>query len=154
MTDLNKYRELNNGFKMPLMGYGTFEADDENEVIDNIVYAITEVGFRHIDTAKIYGNEDVIGKALQKCFEKGINREDIFITTKLWRTDFHDPEKAIKESLEKLQLDYLDLYLIHWTYTDVDWETYEIKGPPMHKVWSGMEELVEKGLTKSIGISN
>jgi alcohol dehydrogenase (NADP+) len=154
MADLNKYIELNNGIKMPLMGFGTFLAEEEKDLIENIVYAITEVGYRHVDTAKLYNNEEAIGKALQICFEKGIKREDLFITTKLWRDSMDDPEREIKQSLEKLQLDYLDLYLIHWTVTDVDWETFEIKGPPMHEVWSNMEKLVEQGLTKSIGISN
>lgn len=154
MINSNKYITFNNGEKFPLMGYGTLFSEEEKDLIDNIVYAVTEVGYRHIDTAKLYLNEEAIGKALQICFEQGIKREDLFITTKLWRTDMADPEKEIKESLERLQLDYLDLYLIHWTVADVNWDTFEIKGPPMHEVWSNMEKLVEKGLTKSIGISN
>lgn len=154
MADKNRYVELNNGTKMPLMGYGTFLAEDEKELHDNIVYAVVECGYRHIDTAKLYNNEKIIGDALKTCFEQGIKREDLFITTKLWRDVMDDPEREIKSSLEKLQLDYIDLYLIHWTVTDVDWENFEVKGPPMHEIWKNMESLVEKGLTKSIGISN
>ena len=127
--------------------------------------------YRHIDTAKLYGNEHIIGEALKECFEKGVKREDMFITTKLWRTDFVDVEGALKESLTKLQLDYIDmytllyakylnlnldkiLYLIHWMATDVDWETCEIKGPPLHEVWKNLEACYEKGLIKNIGVSN
>lgn len=156
MEDLNKYITLNNGTKMPMIGYGTFLNDKSEEKIlfDTIVYAVTELGYRHIDTAKLYGNEHIIGEALKECFEKGVKREDMFIVTKLWRTDFHDVEGSLKESLTKLQLEYLDLYLIHWMATDVDWETCEIKGPPLHEVWKNLEDCYEKGLTKNIGVSN
>ena len=73
-----------------------------------------DVGYRHIDTAKIYSNEDLIGEALQECYSKGIKREDLFITTKLWHTEYGDVEGAMKTSLEKLKLDYVDMYLIHF----------------------------------------
>lgn len=154
MAEKNVYTELNNGVKMPLLGYGTFLAEEEKALYDAIVYAVVEVGYRHIDTAKLYNNEHIIGEALKECFEKGIKREDLFITTKLWREDMHDVEGSLKASLERLQLEYVDLYLIHWTVTDVDWEAVEVKGPPMYEVWKNMEAVYEKGLTKSIGISN
>ena len=150
----NKYAELNNGVKMPLMGYGTFLCEEGQDLHDNIVYAVVECGYRHIDTATLYDNEKVIGDALKTCFEKGIKREDLFIVTKLWRDTMDKVEESIKTSLEKLQLDYVDLYLVHWTCTDVDWDKAEVKGPPLYEVWKDMEALVEKGLTKSIGISN
>lgn len=154
MAEKNRYIELNNGYKMPLMGYGTFDAEDEKTLIDCIVHAVVDVGYRHIDTAKLYNNEDIIGKALKECFEKGVKREDLFITTKIWRDDMHDVEGSIKASLDRLQLDYIDLYLIHWTVTDVDWDNAEVKGPPMYEVWKNMEKVQEAGLTRSIGISN
>ena len=154
MAEKNRYAELNNGVKMPLMGYGTFLCEEGKDLHENIVYAIVECGYRHIDTATLYENEKVIGDALQECFEKGIKREDLFVTTKLWRDRMDKAEENVKESLEKLQLDYLDLYLVHWTCTDVDWDNAEVKGPPMYEVWKDMESLVEKGYTKSIGISN
>ena len=154
MAEKNRFVELNDGKKMPTIGYGTFLSEESKELHENVVYAIVECGYRHLDTASLYGNEKVIGEALKECFEKGIKREDLFITTKVWRTDFNDVEKSIKDSLEKLQLDYVDLLLIHWTVTDVDWETTEIKGPPMYKVWKDFEKVHEAGLTKSIGLSN
>lgn len=154
MAEKNRFVELNNGKKMPIMGYGTFLAEEGKDLHENVVYAVVECGYRHIDTASLYGNETVIGEALKECFEKGIKREDLFITTKVWRTDFNDCEKSIKDSLEKLQLEYVDLLLVHWTVTDVDWETTEIKGPPMYEVWKQFEAIQEAGLSKSIGISN
>ncbi len=78
----------------------------------------------------------------------------MFITTKIWKDDFNDVQGALKESLRKLQLDYIDLYLVHWMVTDVDWETLEIKGPTMLGVWKQMEDLYEEGLSKNIGVSN
>lgn len=104
----------------------------------------------------IYGNEEQIGEALKECMAAGVKREELFITTKLWHTDKNDIEGAIKTSLKKLQLDYVDMYLVHWMRADVDWESedWKILSPPHHVVWAGMEALVEKGLTKGIGVSN
>lgn len=154
MADKNKYVDLLDGNKMPLMGYGTFLSTDEEALIANIVHAVVEVGYRHIDTASLYGNEEVIGKALAQIFEKGISRDEIFITTKVWRTDFGDVEGSVKKSLERLGLDYVDLLLVHWTVTDVDWETFEVKGPSMYETWKQFEKVKEDGLVKSIGVSN
>lgn len=154
MAEKNRYAELNNGLKMPLMGYGTFLATDEKLLRECLLYAIIECGYRHIDTASLYENEHIIGEVLKECFEQGIKREDLFIVTKLWRTHMNDVEGALKESLAKLQLDYVDLYLVHWTVTDIDWDTCEVKGPPMYEVWKNMEAVCEAGLTKSIGVSN
>ena len=108
----------------------------------------------YIDTASMYKNEDIVGEALKEWFDKGIRREDMFITTKIWRTQYYDVEGALRESLSKLQLDYIDLYLVHWMITDIDLENWIIKGPPLHQVWKEMEALVDKGLTRSIGFSN
>ena len=75
-----------------------------------------------IDTAKVYENEEQVGEALKECFTQGIKREDIFIVTKMWIRDFNDPEAALKESLSKLKLEYVDLYLMHWMMPVIDWE--------------------------------
>lgn len=154
MSDKNQYITLNSGSKMPIMGIGTFLADDEDKLYKAITHAVLEVGYVHIDTAEIYGNEHVVGKALQECFSKGVKREDLFITTKIWKSKMNDVEGALKKSLERLQLDYIDMYLIHFTVPDIDWDNKKILTPPMHKVWENMEKMVDQGLTKNIGVSN
>ena len=153
-TIAQPYVTLNNGLKMPQIGLGTFGADEGANLEEVVKSAILNHGYRHIDTAFVYFNEEIIGKALKACFEAGIKREDLFITTKLWRDQYADIEGALNGCLERLQLDYVDLYLVHWVIPEVNWETKEIKPFPMHKVWAGMEALVKKGLTKSIGVSN
>ena len=102
--------ELNSGTTMPRIGLGTYLSDDKNTIIENVKYAILEWGYRHIDTASSYQNEEAIGEALQQCFEAGIKREELFITTKCFKDEYSDPLKALKSSLEKLKLDYVDLY--------------------------------------------
>ena len=86
----------------------------------------------------------------------GIRREELFITTKLWHDDYHNVEAACRESLRKLRLEYVDLYLVHWVRPVINWESenWEITSPPQHVTWSRMEALVDAGLTKSIGVSN
>ena len=144
--------DLASGSKIPVVGLGTFLHD---ECKQNVKDAILKYGYRHIDTAMIYKNEEKVGEAIQECLAAGIKREELFITTKLWHTDKSDVEGAIKTSLAKLKLDYVDLYLIHWMRPEIDWENgAEIKTPPHHVVWSNMEKLVEKGLAKNIGVSN
>ena len=108
------YATFNNGVKFPKIGLGTFtvsEGDCKSVVID----AILNKNYRHIDTASAYKNEEVIGEALQEVFASGkVKREEVFITTKLWHDDKDNVEGALKQSLTKLKLDYIDLYLIHW----------------------------------------
>jgi diketogulonate reductase-like aldo/keto reductase len=117
--------------------------------------AILEHGYRFIDTATIYGNEDSIGNALQECFAQGIKREDLFIGTKLWQSDRDDVEGAVRKSLAMLKVDYLDLYLLHWMAPKMVWEDDEpIKNTPTHKVWAELERLVDLGLIKNLGVSN
>ena len=104
--------KLNNGVEIPQLGLGVFRSKDGDETVDAVKWAL-EAGYRHIDTAKIYGNETSVGKAIK---ESGIDRKDIFITTKLWNDDIraHRSLEAFNESLQKLDTDYVDLYLIHW----------------------------------------
>jgi Aldo/keto reductases, related to diketogulonate reductase len=131
---------LNNGVEMPILGYGVFQIPDSKECEKSVLDAI-ESGYRLIDTAASYMNEVAVGNAIKKC---GVFREDLFITTKLWVQDtgYENTIKAIEKSLNKLQLDYLDLYLIHQPYGDV------------HGSWRAMEKLYKEGKVRAIGVSN
>ncbi|AVH72989.1 aldo/keto reductase [Nostoc sp. 'Lobaria pulmonaria (5183) cyanobiont'] len=131
---------LNNGLEMPILGFGVFQMTDLEECERSVSDAI-KVGYRLIDTAASYGNEEAVGKAIQK---SGVARDEIFITTKLWiqDADYESTKKAFQRSLDKLRLDYLDLYLIHQPYGDV------------YGAWRAMQELYREGRTKAIGVSN
>lgn len=131
---------LNNGVEMPILGFGVFQVPDPAECQRSVLDAL-DVGYRLLDTAASYGNEAAVGAAIR---ESGIPRSDIFVTTKLWVEDAsHDRAKAAFErSMDKLQLDYLDLYLIHQPYGDV------------YGAWRAMEDLHREGRVRAIGISN
>lgn len=132
--------KLNNGVEMPILGFGVFQVPDQDEC-ERSVYDAIQTGYRLIDTAASYMNEEAVGKAIKR---SGVPREDLFITTKIWIQDvsYDKAKKAFEKSLNKLQLDYLDLYLIHQPYNDV------------HGAWRAMEELYKEGRIKAIGISN
>lgn len=134
------YVKLNNGVKMPILGYGVYQIADQEECERCVLDAI-EAGYRLIDTAQAYGNEEAVGKAIQKC---GIPREELFITTKVWISNagYEKAKKSIEESLEKLQLDYLDLVLIHQPFNDY------------YGTYRAMEDLYKEGKLKAIGVSN
>jgi len=131
---------LNNGVEMPILGFGVYQVTDPNECETSVLEAIN-AGYRLIDTAQAYGNEEAVGKAIKK---SGVAREELFITTKLWVSDvsYDKAKKAFEKSLKNLGLDYLDLYLIHQPYGDV------------HGAWHAMEELYKEGRIRAIGISN
>lgn len=131
---------LNNGVEMPILGFGVFQVTDLKECEDAVVNAI-ETGYRLIDTAASYMNESAVGNAIKK---SGVARDQLFITTKLWVQDtgYEKTKIAIEKSLNKLQLDYLDLYLIHQPYGDV------------YGSWRAMEELYKTGKIRAIGVSN
>jgi diketogulonate reductase-like aldo/keto reductase len=132
--------KLNNGIEMPVLGFGVFQVTDLNQC-EQGVYDAIQAGYRLIDTAASYQNEEAVGKAIKR---SGVPREELFITTKLWVQDtgYEKTKKAFERSLKKLQLDYLDLYLIHQPYNDV------------HGAWRAMEELYQEGRIGAIGVSN
>lgn len=132
---------LNNGVKMPWLGLGVFKAQNGGEIEQAIGWAF-EAGYRHIDTAAAYGNEEGVGRAVR---ESGIPREEIFITTKLANHDIRNQNAraAFETSLEKLDLDYVDLYLIHWPVKE-----------NLIEAWQVMEDLYNRGKCRSIGVSN
>jgi 2,5-diketo-D-gluconate reductase A len=131
---------LNNGVEMPLLGFGVFQMNDAEECERCVVEAIN-TGYRLIDTAASYGNEAAVGNAIQR---SGVAREDLFVTTKLWIQDagYDSAKQAFERSLQRLQLEYLDLYLIHQPFGDV------------YGAWRAMEELYREGRIRAIGVSN
>jgi 2,5-diketo-D-gluconate reductase A len=134
--------ELNDGRTIPQLGFGVFKVDPDEA--ERVVSDALEVGYRHIDTAAVYGNEVGVGRAIEK---SGIPREELFITTKLWNSDqgTQSAFDAIDLSLEKLGLDYVDLYLIHWPRPDLDRYV---------ETWLAMEQIRDDGKSRSIGVSN
>ncbi len=140
---------LNNGIKIPNIGFGVFRIQDGEEVENSIKWAL-DAGYRLIDAAMIYKNEEGVGIAIKN---SGIPREEIFITTKLWNTDqgYENALKAIDVSLDKLGLSYVDLYLIHWPTASEDLNESLDK---REETWKAMEEIYKAGKAKAIGVSN
>lgn len=134
-----KYVTLNNGVKMPVLGYGVYQVEPDE--CERCVSDAVEAGYRLIDTAQVYGNEEGVGNAVKK---SGIKRENFFIVTKVWISNagYENAKKSIETSLSKLQTDYIDLLLIHQPFNDY------------YGTYRAMEEFYEKGLLKSIGVSN
>ena len=137
---INSTKKLSNGVEIPYLGFGVFLVNDPKECEESVLTAIKN-GYHSIDTATRYENEEFVGNAIKAA---GVSREELFITTKVWVTDFgyEETKKAFHESLKKLQLDYLDLYLIHWA------------APGFEETWRAMEDLYEEGLVRAIGVCN
>src|SRR5215216_6082332 len=131
---------LNNGVAMPLLGFGVFQMNDAEEC-ERSVYEAIRTGYRLIDTAAVYGNEAAVGNAIKR---GGVPREEMFVTTKLWIQDagYESTKPAFKRSLQRLQMEYLDLYLIHQPFGDV------------YGAWRAMEDLYREGQIRAIGVSN
>jgi diketogulonate reductase-like aldo/keto reductase len=151
----SKTLKLSNGVEMPIFGLGTWQSGRE-EVINAVRTAVLD-GYRLIDTATCYQNEDAIGEALQQLFKEGvIKREEIFITTKCWTTHLspEDQEEGLRESLERLKLDYVDLWLAHMPGAFNKDMSEQRKNVTVEDVWKGFESIYEKKLTRAIGVSN
>lgn len=157
--------KLNNGLEMPVLGLGTWKSP-KNQVYEAVKYAVKEVGYRHIDGAFVYGNEHEVGTALKELISTGVvNREELFVTSKVWNT-FHSKERVLKnfeQTIKDLQLDYLDLYLIHWPmgykegddlFPKDDKDNVLFSDVDYTETWQALESLVEAGKVKSIGVSN
>lgn len=140
-TDLISVKKLNNGVNMPWFGLGVWQVEDGNEAIDSVKAALKS-GYRAIDTAAAYGNEESVGKAIK---ESGIARDELFITSKVWNKDqgYESTLAAFEETMKKLDLDVLDLYLIHWPVAGKYKDT-----------WRAMEKLYKDGRIRAIGVSN
>ncbi|MED1532152.1 aldo/keto reductase [Bacillus altitudinis] len=143
VKSLNDTVTLNNGVEMPWFGLGVFKVEDGNQVVDAVKAAIRN-GYRSIDTAAVYKNETGVGKAIK---ESGVKREELFITSKVWNTDqgYDKALAACDASLNRLGLDYLDLYLIHWPGPNAD--TFK-------ETWRALEKLYKDGKVRAIGVSN
>ena len=141
ITNLEGAFELSNGIKMPYLGLGTYQSDNDQEVIDAVQYAL-DFGYRHIDTASVYGNEEGVGKGIKT---SAVARDDIFVVSKVWNLDqgYESTLRAFAASLERLDLDYLDLYLIHWPVKEKYKET-----------WRALERLYKEKRIRAIGVSN
>ncbi|MCZ8533890.1 aldo/keto reductase [Psychrobacillus psychrodurans] len=145
MKNLKSTKTLHNGVEMPLLGLGVFRVEDGQELIDAVKIAIKH-GYRSIDTAAIYGNEVGVGQGIRKGIEEGnVAREELFITSKVWNSElgYEETIAAYEESLTKLGLEYLDLYLIHWP----------VEGK-FKEAWKALETLYKEGRVKAIGVSN
>ncbi len=146
---LESVLKMNNGVEIPIVGYGTYLIPDD-QVCNSVVEAI-EVGYRHIDTAAVYENETGVGLGIKK---SGIEREKLFVTSKVWNTErgYETTKKAFADTLARMGLDYLDLYLIHWP---ANTKQFGDKAKELNaETWRAMEELYEEGKIKSIGLSN
>ncbi|MFZ5391441.1 MAG: aldo/keto reductase [Patescibacteria group bacterium] len=154
---------LNNQVAMPLLGLGTWKSQP-GQVGPAVKYAVLQAGYRHIDCAAIYGNESEIGQTFKEIFNDGLKRDDLFVTSKLWNTK-HNPKdvlSACQQTLRDLQLDYLDLYLMHWGVAQADHGDSkpnhsgrpDLQSISLQQTWQAMEELVDKGLVKAIGLAN
>ncbi|MDR2937200.1 MAG: aldo/keto reductase [Rikenellaceae bacterium] len=158
-----EYYTCKNGDRMPMMGIGTWQSDPE-KLYDAIVEAV-RYGYRHIDCAHIYANEDIVGRALADLFKEGVvKREDLWITSKLWNSSHKRAQAvpALGVTLKNLGVDYLDLYLVHWpvavregvSFPQKPEEFYTLEEVPLLETWRGMEDCFRTGRVRHVGLSN
>lgn len=146
--DMKDYAVLPNGVKMPCIGYGTYKCTDGSD--ERIVRMALEAGYRMLDTAAAYENEEQVGKAIR---ESGIPRKEIFLTSKVWKTNLgaEKTRKSLEESMERLGTDYLDLFLLHWPKPDPDCENWKELD---RESWEVLEDFYHQGKVRAIGLSN
>ena len=153
MKDLDKRLTLSNGVEIPILGFGTYKMEDDEIVLNSVREAI-KAGYRHIDTASFYKNEENVGNGIREGLKHtGLKRKDIFVTTKVWNTEqgYENTLNAFNNSLQRLNMDYVDLYLIHWPVTKDYADTWQSR---IKETWKAMEKLYKEGKIRAIGVSN
>ena len=153
MKDSEKKLTLSNGVEIPMLGFGTYKIEDDVIALNSVREAI-KAGYRHIDTASFYKNEENVGNGIREGLKHtGLKRKDIFVTTKVWNTEqgYENTLNAFSNSLQRLNMDYVDLYLIHWPVTKDYADTWQIR---IKETWKAMEKLYSEGKIKAIGVSN
>ena len=153
MKDLDKKLTLSNGVEIPILGFGTYKIEDDEIVLNSVREAI-KAGYRHIDTASFYKNEENVGNGIREGLKHtGLKRKDIFVTTKVWNTEqgYENTLNAFNNSLQRLNMDYVDLYLIHWPVTKDYADTWQSR---IKETWKAMEKLYKEGKIRAIGVSN
>ncbi len=147
-------KEMLGGVMKPQLGFGTWQYP-QDKVKHMTKLAITKYGYRQFDTAKMYQNENQVGEAIKECIDESlVKREELFITTKLWIDGRGRVREELKESLQRLKLDYVDMYIMHFMVPDIDPSNLEVKRDSLMDVWREMEKCQMEGLTRSIGVSN
>ncbi|KAL1551710.1 alcohol dehydrogenase (NADP(+)) [Salvia divinorum] len=157
----NNQVRLNNGTTIPLLGMGTYSFENDRKSTEHAIQAALKMGYRHFDTAQIYGSEAALGNALNAAISNGVvRREELFVTSKLWGSHHHDPVSALQKTLKCMGMEYIDMYLVHWPVRLKPWvcdlipEEDEFEPLCLDVTWSGMEKCLEMGLCKGIGVSN
>ncbi|XWS60106.1 hypothetical protein CRYUN_Cryun07bG0006000 [Craigia yunnanensis] len=152
---------LNCGITIPVIGLGTYSSNNDRETTEQAIHMAIKMGYRHFDTAKIYGSEPAVGNALRMAIDdQSIRRKDVFVTSKLWSADHHDPVSALKQTLRNLGMEYVDMYLVHWPVKLKPWacnavpKEEEFEQLDMETTWAGMQKCLDMGLCRCIGVSN
>ncbi|KAK2967776.1 hypothetical protein RJ640_022298, partial [Escallonia rubra] len=157
--------KLNCGITIPNLGFGTYSFGNDRDITELAIQMALKIGYMHFDTAKIYGSEPAVGTALREVIlDASVERSDIFVMSKLWRSDHHDPfqsqQSALKQTLKNLKMEYVDVYLVHWPVKLKPWvacaipKEDEFEPLDLETTGSGMEKCLEMGLCRGIGVSN